>query len=494
MATLLEQENILNVTLIEPRLKHPTIFVRFDELAPGESLTLLNDHDPKPLYYELLAERGDIFAWEYLEEGPELWRVKISKNKEASGIKEKETSSPEKENILNVTMIEPRLKHPIIFSRFEELQPGESLILINDHDPKPLYYQLQNMYGNIFSWDYIQQGPELFKIKIQKKKPQEKPKEIVSKKENILDVTLIEPKLKHPTIFVRFDELKPGESLTIHNDHDPKPLYYQLLGERGNIFTWEYLEQGPKLWRVKMTKRLSGETDETLGEIAVKDLRKAEVFKKYGLDFCCGGKKTVKEACAEKGIDVTKVEQELQHTDKIVSTTVARPLPYNDWSLDFLSDYIVNTHHSYVKKIVPDLSAYAGKVARVHGEHHPELLEINQLTQLVCDELSSHMVKEETILFPYIKHLVAAENRGTALKNGNTIQKEIDTMEEEHSIVGNALDKIRSLSNNFKLPEDACASYTFLYKTLDEFENDLHIHVHLENNILFPKALELEKN
>src|SRR5690606_36259310 len=102
-------------------------------------------------------------------------------------------------------------------------------------------------------------------------------------KENILNVSALEPRLKHPTIFERFDELVSGESLTIHNDHDPKPLYYQMLGERGNIFTWEYLEQGPELYRIKITKKLSGEGEETLGEIAVKDLRKAEVFKKYGL-------------------------------------------------------------------------------------------------------------------------------------------------------------------------------------------------------------------
>jgi regulator of cell morphogenesis and NO signaling len=114
-------------------------------------------------------------------------------------------------------------------------------------------------------------------------------------------VTLLEPRQKHPTIFVRFDELNEGESLIIHNDHDPKPLYYQLIGERGNIFSWEYLEEGPEWWKVKISKRNLGEKEETLGEIAVKDLRKAEVFKKYGIDFCCGGKKTVKEACAEKG-------------------------------------------------------------------------------------------------------------------------------------------------------------------------------------------------
>ena len=315
----------------------------------------------------------------------------------------------------------------------------------------------------------------------------------LSEQENILNVTVIEPRLKHPTIFVRFDELKAGENLTIHNDHDPKPLYYQLLGERGNIFTWEYLEQGPQLWRVKISKHKEGESDETLGEIAVKDLRKAQVFKKYGLDFCCGGKKTVKEACAEKGIDVTKVEQELQIADKNAST--GRPLPYNDWNLDFLADYIVNTHHSYVKKTVPDLSAYASKVAKVHGDRHPELFEINKLTQQACEELTAHMVKEETILFPYIKQLVASKNTATPLQNmdSHIIQTEVETMEEEHEVVGNALDKIRELSNNYSLPEDACASYAFLFKSLDEFEDDLHIHVHLENNILFPKSLELEK-
>ncbi|MGH2646253.1 MAG: DUF542 domain-containing protein, partial [Ginsengibacter sp.] len=156
--------------------------------------------------------------------------------------------------------------------------------------------------------------------------------------ENILNVTLIEPRLKHPTIFVRFDELIPGESLIIHNDHDPKPLYYQLLGERGNIFNWEYLQDGPQLWRVKISKKLSGEVDETLGEIAAKDLRKAEVFKKYGLDFCCGGKKTVKEACAEKGLAVTKIEQELLTVDKNITRQLS--LPYNNWCLAFLIDYI----------------------------------------------------------------------------------------------------------------------------------------------------------
>ena len=310
--------------------------------------------------------------------------------------------------------------------------------------------------------------------------------------ENILNVTLLEPWQKHPTIFVRFDELAEGESLTIHNDHDPKPLYYQLLGERGNIFTWKYLEEGPEWWKVKISKKVSGENDETLGEIATKDLRKAQVFKKYGLDFCCGGKKTVKEACAEKGLDVTKVEQELQQADRIPAS---RPLPYNDWSLDFLADYIVNTHHSYVRKNLPDIMGYAKKVMKVHGSRHPELLRIHQLVEDVNAELMAHMVKEERILFLYIKELVAAKNNTQPLHAAafGTVQNPINMMEMEHELVGKNLAEIRELSNNYLLPEDACASYSLLYRMLYEFEDDLHLHIHLENNILFPKALEIEK-
>lgn len=311
--------------------------------------------------------------------------------------------------------------------------------------------------------------------------------------ENILDVTVLEPRQKHPTIFVRFDELTPGQSLTIHNDHDPKPLYYQLLGERGNIFTWEYQAQGPEWWIVKITKRNLDSTDETLGEIVSKDLRKAQVFKKYGLDFCCGGKKTVNEACAEKGLDVTKIEQELQQADTLPA---ARPIPYGDWSVDFLSDYIVNTHHSYVRKNLPDIKAYSEKVAKVHGNNHPEILRVNQLVREINDELLTHMVKEEMVLFPYIKELVGAKDgiQPAHAAQFGTVQNPINMMELEHELVGKNLEEIRKITNNYLLPEDACASYSLLYRMLDEFEEDLHLHVHLENNILFPKALEIEKH
>ena len=309
--------------------------------------------------------------------------------------------------------------------------------------------------------------------------------------ENVLVVYELEPRLKHATIFSRFAQVPEGESLTIINDHDPKPLYYQMLGELGNVFIWEYLEQGPEIYRIRITRRITGTNEETLGQIAVKDLRKAEVFKKYGLDFCCGGKKTVKEACAEKGIDPAEVEQALNQADK---NFVTRPLPYNEWTPDFLADYIVQTHHHYVRQSLPDLVAYATKVASVHGGHHPELHQIRNLVSEVNAEMSSHMVKEEKVLFPYIKELVRHNGKATHAESFGSVQSPINMMEEEHESVGKALEDIRALSNNFMVPADGCASYKLLFHMLEEFESDLHIHVHLENNILFPKALELEKN
>lgn len=245
--------------------------------------------------------------------------------------------------------------------------------------------------------------------------------------QNYIDVTLIEPKLKHPTIFQVFDSLAGGESLIIHNDHDPKPVYYQLLGERGDIFTWKYLEQGPEWWDVLITKK--GEDDkETIGQIAVKDLRKAEVFKKYGIDFCCGGKKTVREVCQEKGIDATKVEQELQQVNR---NNKMDNNAYNEWGLDFLADYIINTHHRYVRKYLPELRGYALKVAQVHGDRHPELFEIQKLVETINTELSEHMVEEENVLFAYVKKIVNAKNTNQPLdKEGKDLSAFIEGLEK----------------------------------------------------------------
>ncbi|MEO6834053.1 MAG: iron-sulfur cluster repair di-iron protein [Chitinophagaceae bacterium] len=307
---------------------------------------------------------------------------------------------------------------------------------------------------------------------------------------NFIDVPTIEPRMKHPTIFRVFDSLQGGESLIIHNNHDPKPVYYQLLGERGDIFTWEYLQQGPEFWDIRVTKR-KVEDQETVGQIAVKDLRKAEVFKKYGIDFCCGGKKTVRQICAEKGLDATVIEHELQQLGNQQKTNNHN---YDEWNLDFLADFITNTHHSYVRKYLPELVTYATKVAGVHGGRHPELHEIKKLVDEIDEELTEHMEEEEKVLYPKIKKIVLAKNANQALEQDHkNLGELVESLEKEHDFIGRAFDQIRSLSHNYALPENACASYTLLFKMLQEFEDDLHIHIHLENNILFPKAIKMEK-
>lgn len=309
--------------------------------------------------------------------------------------------------------------------------------------------------------------------------------------ENIINVPLLEPRLKHPTIFNAFDKLNEGETLIIHNDHDPRPLYYQLLSQKGNIFTWDYLEEGPVWWKVKIRKRMAGETDETLGELAAKDLRRAEIFKKYDLDFSCDGKKTLKEACSEKGLDVTKVEQELQQSDRAPES---RPMLYNEWSLGFLSDYIVNVHHLYVKKNLPELLKYAQKVKEVHQAQHPELIEIETLVQSMGKDLTDHMEKEEQRLFPLLKTFENStpDSASKPKLSANDFQHFITQHEAEHASVGHEMTEIKKLTNNFTLPEDACASYTLLYQKLEEFGEDLDLHIHLENNILFPKAIKIQ--
>lgn len=305
-----------------------------------------------------------------------------------------------------------------------------------------------------------------------------------------LDVTQIEPKLKHPTIFQHFDALDAGESFIIENDHDPKPLYYQLLGERGNIFTWEYLSQGPQWWEVKIAKRPADATGETVGEIAAKDIRKAEIFKEKGIDFCCGGNKTLKEASVEAGISEDELKSALKSVEE---TPVAPSQDYNKWELDFLADYIANTHHRYVKDNAEPIYGLAVKVAQVHGAQHPELNKLAQGAQHFFEDLLSHMSKEENILFPAIKEAVAKKKNPTfqGVSDPGFIRQPIMMMQKEHEIAGEDLTYFRRLTNDYTLPADACNSYNYLFEKLKEFENDLHQHIHLENNILFPKALQL---
>jgi regulator of cell morphogenesis and NO signaling len=234
-------------------------------------------------------------------------------------------------------------------------------------------------------------------------------------------------------------------------------------------------------------------SDATIGEIVTKDIRKAKIFRKYGIDFCCGGKKTIGEVCQQKNIDPAELFTELNVIERDHSTTPGNP---DKWELDFLASYIVNIHHLYVKNTIPLLLAWSHKVASVHGQTHPETIRIAQLFAVVVEELVPHMGKEENVLFPYINELVNASRKNIkpALAGFGTVNNPIRMMENEHEAVGELFMEIEKLSNQFTPPADACNTFKALYATLKEFEDDLFLHIHLENNILFPKAALLEKS
>jgi len=223
--------------------------------------------------------------------------------------------------------------------------------------------------------------------------------------------------------------------------------------------------------------------NQTLGNIVADDFRTASVLMNAGIDFCCGGKMTLGKACEGKNINVAEIEAKIEG----VKTSPINPgQDYKQWPLDFLADYIVNTHHKYVLKTLPELMFYTGKIAKVH-HHHAELQEVASLFSQINDELIQHLKNEEEVLFPAIKRMLKSKNDSDKA----LILSEITRMGGEHEFAGGAMDKINEITGGYTLPGDACSTYEVTFAMLKQFEDDLHIHVHLENNILFPKALEL---
>lgn len=231
----------------------------------------------------------------------------------------------------------------------------------------------------------------------------------------------------------------------------------------------------------------------SLAQIVNTNHKAASIFEKYHLDFCCKGKRSLEQACTEQDLAVSEVTGELESifTDAINTST----LDFEKMDLTQLCDYIVQTHHAYVKNEMPQLYAYLQKVTSKHGDRHPELYKIFQIFSAVKEEMEGHMKKEELVLFPRIKELQKlADNEKAQLQlNIGYLQSPITVMEQEHDHAGNLLNDIRVFSNDYMPPQDACTTYRLCFASLKAFELDLHQHVHLENNILFPKTIEIFK-
>lgn len=228
-----------------------------------------------------------------------------------------------------------------------------------------------------------------------------------------------------------------------------------------------------------------------IGEIVAEDFRTAAVFKKNGIDFCCRGNRTIEDACTAKKLDAEKIYEEI-NTLPIKGGNV---VDFQSWPLDLLADYIEKTHHRYAEEKIPVIEAFLDKLCKVHGGHHPELFEIRDLFFASAQDLAPHFKKEELILFPFIRNMIKAQRTGEAFMQPTfgSVENPVNMMMHDHDFEGERFRKIAALTSGYNPPADACNTYRVTFAMLDEFEQDLHTHIHLENNILFPKAIKLEK-
>jgi regulator of cell morphogenesis and NO signaling len=226
----------------------------------------------------------------------------------------------------------------------------------------------------------------------------------------------------------------------------------------------------------------------TVGELVVERPSRARVFEKFGIDYCCGGKKPLQQACQERDLDCAAVIGELENEQ-------AEPAnAERNWvsaSLTDLCDHIEQTHHQYLKQELPRLEFLMAKVASRHGDKRPVLVEVQRVFAELKAEMDAHMMKEERVLFPLCRQLDVAEELPEM--HCGSVRNPIEVMIREHEHAGDALSQIRSLTDNYMCPADACNTYRTLFDALEQMERDLHVHVHKENNILFPKAIRLER-
>lgn len=233
------------------------------------------------------------------------------------------------------------------------------------------------------------------------------------------------------------------------------------------------------------------QVDDAVGKIVAKDYRAADVFHKKGIDFCCGGKKPLSLACAEKGLDTEGVIADL--TKALSDDSKANTL-FDNMPLDELARYVEEKHHAYVYENLPILKHYVEKVARTHGGNYPELLSLYDVFMETYEDLQFHLQKEEKMIFPYVKALVKAQKEDSPMPFSpfGTVANPIRVMNDEHDTEGDRFRRIRALLNDYEVPRYACMTWRVMIQKLEEFEKDLHQHIHIENNILFPKAERLE--
>lgn len=290
-----------------------------------------------------------------------------------------------------------------------------------------------------------------------------------------IDVTLLPPSHRHQVIFKALEVLKNGHELILSVDHNPAPLYYEMKVRFPKIFSWEFLEEGPVVWQVLITKRLIV-TEKKVADLVQENAGLTSLFEEFGIDYCCQGNITLEEACRRRKVDVDELLLAMKKQG--VSGGTGWQPHFESWSSRLLIQYIIENHHVWERQALDEVNDLAVKVAEHHGSDYPNLKKVKELVAHLRGTIISHFAEEEEQLFPMM--LEGSKSR--------ELLKELDRMKTEHVDVGAMLTDLTLLTSNFQAPEDTCDSFHFLYQKLKELKYDMRQHIHLENNILAAKA------
>lgn len=308
-----------------------------------------------------------------------------------------------------------------------------------------------------------------------------------------LDLTAVEPQLWRPAILARYDALKPGQAFVVNNDAEARPLYHLLTLERGKSFAWEPIERGPERW-ITVIRKWHGEPEgETLANIVSGDYRKSLALANLGIDFSCNGSTTLRQAF--EGKDDT-LNQVLKEWDAITPVVPEKNMDFLGWNIAFLTKYIMQMHHGFVRNQTRFVAELAYKVADSNRSRNPEIREVADVFNGTGKKLEDLALHEEKELFPYLISLSNAEAKEYTPKAGGTgpVAVPISFIQAESEQVSAGLRQIREITHNYTVPAYTSSTCPILYKLLAAYEEDALLHLHLENNILFPKAVKTERS
>jgi regulator of cell morphogenesis and NO signaling len=308
-----------------------------------------------------------------------------------------------------------------------------------------------------------------------------------------LDLTVIEARLKYPAIAEKFEALRPGHAMVINNNDDSRSLYDQLIAERGQTLRWEPLENGPEKWQIKIMKNPGNNDEETIGKIISRDYRKSRALNIFDIDFSSGGNRTLGQAFEGKEQFMADVLLQWKTIDQLAPE---KGMTFLNWDMAFLTRYIIQIHHQFVSTQTRFITELALKVADSNSSRNPEIKKVADLFAHAGKMLEIKGQQEEKTLFPYIIPLSETSTGGTTLKAADfgQVSVPISLIQIESERVVADLRQIRKLTNNYVAPAYSSSTCPILYKLLAAYEADAHLHLHLENNILFPNAIKTENS